>query len=117
MKPCCVLLLCLFAFACKPHSMSGSAAAGGSKCAASLALYKTQVDSALAEKTIDQPVYDNQQRHIAKVEKICAAGDEQAALTLLLDAAIALNVGADDAYARSLNKGSDPAVPRGASEK
>ncbi|KVL22216.1 hypothetical protein WS95_08505 [Burkholderia sp. MSMB1826] len=103
MKLCCALLLCLATFACKP---------AGSKCAASLALYRTQVNGALADKTIDQPVYDDQQRYIAKAEKICASGDDEAAVTALFDAAMALNVGADDAYARSLKKEGDPAAAR-----
>ncbi|KWF29486.1 hypothetical protein WL84_09100 [Burkholderia cenocepacia] len=105
MKLYCALLLCLFTFACKPTA--------GSKCTKSLTLYKTQVDTALAEKTIDQPVYDGQQRYIAKAEKICVSGDDEAAVTVLFDAAMALNVGADDTYARTLNKKEEPAEARG----
>ncbi|HIE4198209.1 MULTISPECIES: hypothetical protein [Burkholderia] len=109
MKLYCALLLCLFTFACKPTA--------GSKCTKSLTLYKTQVDTALAEETIDQPVYDGQQRYIAKAEKICASGDDEAAVTALFDAAMALNVGADDTYARSLKKEGDPGAARVESER
>ncbi|WP_063551368.1 hypothetical protein [Burkholderia territorii] len=106
MKPYWIFLLCLLNFACaKP------------KCTASLATYKIQVNQALGDKTIDKQVYDDQQRRIGEIEKTCAAGDDQAALSSLFDAAIALNLGADDTYARSLNNGSAPSEQRATSQK
>ncbi|RQS04903.1 hypothetical protein [Burkholderia sp. Bp8998] len=64
------------------------------------------MDQALADKTIDQPVYDNQQRYI---EKICATGDEQTAMASLFDAAIARTAGrTTPMHARSIREATRP---------
>ena len=99
------LLLALLTAGCaSARPTANTPAIAQRQCAANLAMYRNQVAKALADNTIDQPVYDDQARRIASVEKICATGDSEAANVMLLDAAIALNFGADDAYARSLNK-------------
>ncbi len=86
-------------------------------CAANLTVYKKQVDQALSDKIIDGPAYDDQQRRIGKIDMICAQGNDQTAISLLLDAAIALNIGADDAHARASQSESDPTGSRGEREK
>jgi len=86
-------------------------------CAANLMTYKKQVDQALSDKIIDQHAYDDQQRRIGKIDMICAQGNDQTANNLLLDAAITLNIGADDSHARSSQRESDPTGSRGEREK
>lgn len=106
--PCGVLLpLLLIAGCATARTHTAVAVSKGPRCAANLQMYRDQVAKALAQHTIDQPVFEDQQRHMAKIEKICAAGDEDAANALLLDAAMGLSLGADDAYARSRKAGTD----------
>ena len=85
-------------------SVLSMAANAEPQCVTNLAHYKGVVEKALADHTIDQIVYDDQRQRIAKIESLCAVGNDQQANALIFGSMMALNFGADDTYERKVNK-------------
>lgn len=74
------------------------------QCVESLTYLKTVVDKALADHTIDEIVYEDQQKRIAKIQSLCSAGNEQQANAMLFASFFALSLESDEAHERAVNK-------------
>jgi hypothetical protein len=80
------------------------AALAARECDSDLKTFRTTVDQALANHTIDKQAYEPMQKQIAIIEGVCASGDEKLARAMLINGMMSLSFGADDTYGRSVNK-------------
>jgi hypothetical protein len=81
-----------------------SSALAARQCESDLKDFRDMADKTLADHDIDEQVYDRMQKQIARIEAVCASGDEKQARAMIINGMIMLTLWKDDIYVRSVNK-------------